>query len=75
MTPLSDRLAAVEERIHHACERAGRDRASVRLVAVTKAVPAEVAAELAELGAGGLLTKEMAFRFPPYRPGGVRGEI
>ncbi|TMA24530.1 MAG: hypothetical protein E6J78_20265 [Deltaproteobacteria bacterium] len=32
-------------------------------------------AELAELGAGGLLTKEMAFRFPPYRPGGVRGEI
>jgi hypothetical protein len=31
-------------------------------------------AELASLGAGGLLTKEMAFRFPPYRPG-ARGEL
>src|SRR5262249_11479072 len=30
---------------------------------------------LAQLGAGGLLTKEMAFRFPPYRPGGPRGEL
>jgi hypothetical protein len=29
---------------------------------------------LARLGAGGLLTKEMAFRFPPYRPGAPRGE-
>jgi hypothetical protein len=32
-------------------------------------------AQLAELGAGGLLTREMAFRFPPYRTGGVRGEV
>jgi hypothetical protein len=32
-------------------------------------------AQLAELGAGGLLTREMAFRFPPYRKGGVRGEV
>jgi len=30
---------------------------------------------LAQLGAGGLLTKEMAFRFPPYRPGAPRGEL
>ncbi|MFN2548508.1 MAG: hypothetical protein ABR567_13830, partial [Myxococcales bacterium] len=30
---------------------------------------------LAQLGAGGLLTREMAFRFPPYRPGAPRGEL
>lgn len=32
-------------------------------------------AELAPLGAGGLITREMAFRFPPYRPGAARGEL
>ena len=32
-------------------------------------------ATLAQLGAGGLLTKEMSFRFPPYRPGAPRGEL
>ena len=31
--------------------------------------------QLAELGAGGLLTREMTFRFPPYRKGAVRGEV
>lgn len=29
---------------------------------------------LAQLGAGGLLTAELAFRFPPYRRGAPRGE-
>ena len=32
-------------------------------------------AELAALGHGGLLSREMAFRFPPYRAGAARGEI
>jgi pyridoxal phosphate enzyme (YggS family) len=50
MTPMSDRLAAVEERLHNACRRAGRDRGEVRLVAVTKSVSVEVAAELPTLG-------------------------
>lgn len=35
-------LAAVEERIARACARAGRDRASVRLLPITKTVPAQV---------------------------------
>jgi pyridoxal phosphate enzyme (YggS family) len=35
-------LAAVEERIARACARAGRDRASVRLLPITKTVPAPV---------------------------------
>jgi hypothetical protein len=32
-------------------------------------------AELAELGHGGFLTLDMAFRFPTYRPALGRGEI
>jgi pyridoxal phosphate enzyme (YggS family) len=43
-------LAAVEERIGKACARAGRRRAEVALVAVTKTVAVEVAALLPELG-------------------------
>ena len=35
-------LAAVEERIARACARAGRDRARVRLLPITKTVPAQV---------------------------------
>ncbi|UVF20462.1 YggS family pyridoxal phosphate-dependent enzyme [Microvirga terrae] len=35
-------LAAVEERIARACARAGRDRPSVRLLPVTKTVPAHI---------------------------------
>ena len=31
--------------------------------------------ELAALGHGGLLSREMAYRFPPYRAGAARGEI
>jgi hypothetical protein len=50
MTRLRDRLGAVEERIRNACRRAGRDRSGVTLVAVTKTVSAEVAAELPKLG-------------------------
>jgi hypothetical protein len=31
--------------------------------------------EIAGLGHGGLLSREMAFRFPPYRSGSARGEL
>src|SRR5262245_6881945 len=47
---LADNLAAVEARICAACARAGRDRAAVTLVAVTKTVPDHIAALLPELG-------------------------
>jgi pyridoxal phosphate enzyme (YggS family) len=47
---LRERLAAVEERLAAACRRAGRNRADVQLVAVTKTVPAAVAALLPQLG-------------------------
>jgi hypothetical protein len=47
---LERNLAGVRERIDAACDRAGRDPAAVRLVAVTKTVAADVARALAELG-------------------------
>ena len=47
---LTDRLKAVEERIHAACRRAGRSRAEVTMVAVTKTISAEIAALLPSLG-------------------------
>lgn len=40
MPPIADHLAAVHERIRKAAERAGRDPAAVRLVAVSKTRPA-----------------------------------
>jgi PLP dependent protein len=47
---LARRLAAVRERIDAACVAAGRDPASVDLLAVTKTVPAEDVATLLDLG-------------------------
>ena len=47
---LAERLAAVEERLRAACRRAGRSRADVTLVAVTKTATVEAAAALVELG-------------------------
>src|SRR6266404_810601 len=47
---LKERLAAVEQRIAAACVRAGRARAEVTLVAVTKTVSAEIAGLLPALG-------------------------
>ncbi len=47
---LAANVRAVLDRIAAAARRAGRDPAAVRLVAVTKTVPASVAAELVHLG-------------------------
>jgi PLP dependent protein len=47
---LTDRLRSVEARIQAACDRAGRSRSDVTLIAVTKSVPVEVAALLPQLG-------------------------
>jgi pyridoxal phosphate enzyme (YggS family) len=49
-TRLADRLAEVEARLAAACRRAGRERSTVTLVAVTKTVSDRVAAALLELG-------------------------
>jgi pyridoxal phosphate enzyme (YggS family) len=51
---LKENLARVEDRLRSACARAGRERGSVTLVAVTKTVPVDVAALLPELGVSDL---------------------
>ena len=52
MTALAENLARVEEAIEAACRQAGRARASVELMAVSKTYPAETVVEAAELGLG-----------------------
>ncbi|MBK8165722.1 MAG: YggS family pyridoxal phosphate-dependent enzyme [bacterium] len=52
--PVAGRLAAVRERIAVACGRAGRDPASVVLVAVTKQVPLPLVAAAVRAGAADL---------------------
>jgi hypothetical protein len=47
---LRERLDRVEERIHTAADRAGRKRADIALIAVTKKFPAEVVREAYDLG-------------------------
>jgi pyridoxal phosphate enzyme (YggS family) len=47
---LRNRLASVEQRITAACQRSGRSRSEVTLVAVTKTISIELAALLRELG-------------------------
>ena len=47
---LRERLNQVEERIHHAVERAGRRRSEITLIAVTKKFPASVTLEAYDLG-------------------------
>jgi pyridoxal phosphate enzyme (YggS family) len=49
-TKLAENLAAVHDRIAAACTRAGRSRAEVTLVAVTKTVSLDVTVVLPELG-------------------------
>ena len=49
-TVLRERISAVEARMSAACQRAGRDRTTITLVAITKTVSIRVAAMLPELG-------------------------
>jgi uncharacterized pyridoxal phosphate-containing UPF0001 family protein len=50
MTTLADNLERLEEAIAAACRRAGRTRAEVELMAVSKTYPAATIAEAAALG-------------------------
>lgn len=47
---ITERLAAVEERIHVACERAGRERSEITLVAVSKTFPSSAIDEAIRAG-------------------------
>ena len=47
---LKDNLAKVEENIQKACDRAGRDRSEVTLIAVSKTKPVEMLQEIYDEG-------------------------
>jgi pyridoxal phosphate enzyme (YggS family) len=47
---LNQRLEAVEERIHAACQRSGRNRSEITLIAVTKVFPASIVREAYDTG-------------------------
>lgn len=47
---LADNLASIEQRISAACARAGRERSSVLLLAVSKGMPPELIREAADCG-------------------------
>ncbi|MDH4395590.1 MAG: YggS family pyridoxal phosphate-dependent enzyme [Limnobacter sp.] len=46
----TQRLAAIEQRIQQACDKAGRNRASVHLLAVSKTFPLEAVLDMAAAG-------------------------
>lgn len=50
MSSVRDNIIQIEERIHNACIRAGRDRNSLRLMAVSKLQPLEKITEALEYG-------------------------
>src|SRR5262245_14655824 len=77
MTPLAERLAAVEERLSAACHRAGRARSEVTLVAVTKAVGPETAGRLVKLGVTDLgeSRPQELWRKAAALPAGVRWHL
>lgn len=50
MSDIAANLAGIKQRIHAACLRAGRDPASVELIAVSKTFPADDVREAAEAG-------------------------
>lgn len=64
---LADRLAEVENRLNLACQRAGRKREEVLLLAVTKVFPVDVILEAYELGLrdfGENYVQEFESKFP-----------
>ncbi len=70
MTALADHLARVEEAIDAACRKAGRPRADVELMAVSKTYPAETMADAAALGLtlfGENRVQEFATKGPDFR--------
>src|SRR5438045_2512250 len=74
---LAARLQTVEERLRGACRRAGRAREEVTLIAVTKTVPAAVAALLPEVGVRhlGENRPQELWRKAPLAPAGVQWHL
>ncbi len=75
MSDIRHAIEAVRERIHRACETAGRDSAEVTLVAVTKTVDAARVIEAIEAGVGDIgenYVQEAKGKIETVGPGRVR---
>jgi len=78
MNPLKENLERVEEQIAAACQRAGRTRHSVELMAVSKTYPASTIIEAEELGLrlfGENRVQEFAEKAPELAPLRATGSI
>ena len=74
---LAENLASIRQRIAAACARAGRDPASVTLMAVSKGMPPETVREAAELGLvlfGENKVQEAKAKIP-FCPGRLRWQL
>ncbi|WP_400163210.1 YggS family pyridoxal phosphate-dependent enzyme [Brevibacillus sp. TJ4] len=70
---LKQRLAHIEERIQAACERAGRKREDVKIVAVTKYVDAQTIGDLLDIGIGHIGENRLQDALPKHEQYGDRG--
>jgi PLP dependent protein len=75
---IAEKLEAVRERISRACERSGRDPASVTLIAVTKRIPEESVIQALDAGlrdVGENIVQETAAKKPALAREGVRWHL
>jgi len=70
---LQKRIAEIEQRIQAACERSGRKREDVKIIAVTKYVDADAVGELLHAGIEHIGENRVQDGVPKYEAHGTRG--
>jgi len=70
---IKDRLQAIEERIQAACDRAGRKREEVKIIAVTKYIDAEAIGDLLDVGIMDIGENRVQDALPKHELHGDRG--
>lgn len=70
---IKDRLQAIEERIQAACDRAGRKREEVKIIAVTKYIDAQAIGDLLDVGIMNIGENRVQDALPKHELHGDRG--
>ena len=70
---IKDRLQAIEERIQAACDRAGRKREEVKIIAVTKYIDAQAIGDLLDVGIMDIGENRVQDALPKHELHGDRG--
>ena len=70
---IKDRLQAIEERIQAACDRAGRKREEVKIIAVTKYIDAQAIGDLLDVGIMDIGENRVQDALPKHDLHGDRG--